>query len=118
MGDSVREMLSELVEKLQNTDGDFDSVHLLMIFACAMALLERRRGFVGGGGRFGGAGSSGKWDGDGPQWVSPEEAATEFGLDARRLCRNWRRLDYCRARDDGGRGFIVDRWALRQARKK
>jgi hypothetical protein len=116
MGDSVRDMLSQLVDKLATADVDLDGAPFILLFACAMMLLERRRAFTGQGGRFGGAGASADWRG--PQWVTPEEAAAEFGLDRRRLCRNWRRLGYCRARDDGGRGFIVDRWALKLAREK
>lgn len=64
MGDSIKDLLWGLVEKVKDADPDPESVSMVLFFACAMALLERRRDaskFEGGGGRSGGAGASGKW---------------------------------------------------------
>lgn len=113
------ERLAEWLATVESGDGDEVALLLTAAKAITIALqLINAPGRVGGGGKFGGAGASGDYNGKGPQWVEPEVAAKEFGLDCRRLCRNWRRLGYCRARDDGGRGFIVDRWALKLARQK
>lgn len=97
MGERWKELLAELV-----ASADSETLVSFGLMVMATAMLRKKSQEP--------AGASGT--DRGPQWVTPDEAVAEFGLDSRRLHRRWRRLDYCAPKVEGGRGFRVDRWAI------
>jgi len=99
----LRDVVSVLTEDFAGSE-DPDELLLLIVVAAAKALQSRReRRRTGPKGRD-----------DDQEWIEPETACAEFGLDPRRLARRWRQLAFCSPRAEGGRGFRVNRHALRK----
>ena len=117
-GDTVRDLLWELVGKIEEAEVDLDSLPVVAVFACAMALLQRRRDAQDPerGGRFGGAGASATWlqKPTPDRWLSPSEAARRIGRSVKWLSRRKRSLPFIRPLEPEGRGFVVSEKGLEE----